>query len=223
MEPTFNAVPAYVPVPTTCKNCNLVLPSKMQHHTHMKTCKPRFPCDKCELVFEDKKEMIAPHEKTHRRFLCTKCDTSHFFSEGALEHHTKLAHEGVIACPHCQKTFAAPHIRNEHVRKFHSKEPISCACGLEFRDEAKKDAHELTCVISRPGVTAAVKRRFAELTETTDDRGAALTQAFLEVRACATQKIALKCCGAFYANAESLKRHRRKKHKNNSPDAPTED
>ena len=218
----MQTVDGWTPIPTTCKNCGITLPSKMQHHTHIKTCKPKFPCEQCELVFESKKELIA-HEKTHRRFFCTKCDTAHFFSEGALEHHTKLAHEGVIACPHCQKTFAAPHIRNEHVRKFHAKEPISCACGLEFHDEAKKDAHELTCVISRPGVTAAVKRRFAELTETTDDRGAALTQAFLEVRACATRKMALKCCGVFYANVESLKSHRRKKHKNNPPDAPTED
>ena len=173
----MQTVDGWTPIPTTCGVCGLVLPSKIQHHMHIKTCKPKFPCDKCELVFDSKKELIA-HEKTHRRFLCTKCDTAPFFSEGALEHHTKLAHEGVIACPHCPKTFTEIHNRNRHVQKFHAKEPISCACGLEFRDEAKKDAHELTCVISKPGATAAVKRRFAELTETTDDRGAALTQAF---------------------------------------------
>ena len=110
------------------------------------------------------------------------------------------------------------------MQTFRRKDAIYCACGVEFQDEAKKDAHELTCLISRPGLTHAVKRRFAELTEETDDRGAALTQAFLEVRACATKKVALKCCGVFYANAESLKRHRRKKHKNHMPpDALVED
>ena len=216
------AVDSNAPIPTTCGVCGLVLPSKMQHHTHIKTCKPKFPCEKCELIFEAKKELTA-HEKTHRRFLCTKCDTAPFFSKSALEFHTKLAHDGVITCPHCKKTFASAYTRNEHVRNLHGSETFSCACGLEFRSQAKKDAHELTCVISKPGATAAVKRRFAELSEETEDRGVALTQAFQEVRDEATEKRALLCCNVAFANAKSLKRHWRKMHRVNAPDAPTED
>ena len=90
-----------------------------------------------------------------------------------------------------------------------------------MEDQAKKDAHEQTCVISRPGVTAAVKRRAAELSETTDDRAVAVTQAFQEVSADATEKRALLCCNQ---ERESLKRGWRKKHRSDAaPDAPDED
>ena len=149
--------------------------------------------------------------------------TRRLFSARARSNFTQLAHDGVITCPHCKKTFASAYTRNEHVRNLHGSETFSCACGLEFRSQAKKDAHELTCVISKPGATAAVKRRFAELSEETEDRGVALTQAFQEVRDEATEKRALLCCNVAFANAKSLKRHWRKMHKVNAPDAPTED
>ena len=76
--PTIQFVSSYVPVPTTCKNCNLVLPSKMQHHKHMKTCKPKFPCEKCELVFKDKKELGSNFRPTHAlTYFSTQARTIH--------------------------------------------------------------------------------------------------------------------------------------------------
>ena len=134
-------------------------------------------------------------------------------STGALEDHTRIAHEGLINCPHCDKKFAAAHNRDKHVRKFHDTEVVSCACGEEFRDAAKKEEHERACVVSRPGATVAVKRRFSELCEESGDRNGAIAQALQEVRTEAQNKLCLRCCGVMYASPDSLRRHKRKKHK----------
>ena len=53
------------PVPTTCKVCGVVFPSKLKCHSHAQTCKPQFPCGQCDAVFESKK-LLAAHGKTHR-------------------------------------------------------------------------------------------------------------------------------------------------------------
>ena len=119
----------------------------------------------------------------------------------------------IIACPHCDKKIVATQHRNQHVKRFHEKTMISCACGQEFSDEAVKDEHELTCVVSRPGATVAIKRRFSKLCEQGGDRNMAIAMALREVRDEAAQKLVLRCRGVLYTSPDSLSRHKRKKHR----------
>ena len=206
------AVHSTEPVPTAWKICSESFPSKLQLRAHARTCKPPFTCRSCETVFPSAR-LMAAHEMTHRRFTCHQCDTAPFYSSGALEDLARIAHASLIPCPHCENKFGATHNRDKHVRKLHDKEVQSCACGQEFRDAAVKDEHELTCVVSRPGATIAIKRRFSELCEQDGDRNMAIATALREVRDEAAQKLVLRCCGVLYASPDSLRRHKQKKHR----------
>ena len=75
-------------------------------------------------------------------------------------------------------------------------------------DEFKE--HQEACILSQPGATNAVKRRFDEIEG--DDRAGAMIQALEEVAVAANAEMARTCfgCGASFTNVKSMGRHRRK-------------
>ena len=85
---------------------------------------------------------------------------------------------------------------------------LTCNCGAALQDMEKFREHQEGCVLSPPGATKAVKRRFEEIAE--ENRKAAALQAFNEVAQAARAKLAKTCtsCGKSYANASKLQRHR---------------
>ena len=85
-----------------------------------------------------------------------------------------------------------------------------CDCGAALQTMDKFHAHQEGCVLSRPGASRAVKRRFSEIED--EDREAAALLAVADVAAAARAKLAMTCarCGVSFNHKCSLKRHREK-------------
>ena len=69
------------------------------------------------------------------------------------------------------------------------------------------------CINTQAGAAKAVKRRFEEISaKKPDDPEGAARQALDEITAAAETRLTMKCgnCGAPFANAKSLRRHKRK-------------
>ena len=202
-------------IAATCKWCGQEFSSKTKCEKHAKTCQPCV-CEQCDEKFKSK-SALQEHMKTHRqRWQCNLCDITPFKAKAQLEEHCFKDHNISIQCPICDKTFKDPYKRDRHVRVQHSDDPkFRCQCGYKFQDAAKLSKHEEKCVLSKKGATIAIKRKFADLCAEMDDRNAACTQAFSEVRAAAAKRFACKCahCGICLASDESLKRHLRELHK----------
>ena len=223
--------------PKICDKCGESYPSLTKFNAHRATCK-KHKCTKCDLRFATGQE-LKEHAGTHRvRFHCDECETEPFQSQGALEQHKKIVHDGVIACPHCDKTFSRADHRDEHVKNKHDTEKANkCACGATYVKKWQLERHEQECVVSPIGAANAVKRKYVELVqdkmEEEDgdwvDAAALSTEAVDMVREAAQKKIrkgeesrsttdsviervCCETCGAPYGNRESLKRHMRKKH-----------
>ena len=89
-------------------------------------------------------------------------------------------HDVDITCTKCTKTFTCARSRDNHVKEFHGKSRPTCGkCGKEFRNDARKDAHEQLC-----GKRLAPDEPIAQC----------------------------PYCQKQFADAESMKRHRRKFH-----------
>ena len=202
-------------IAATCKWCGQEFSSKTKCEKHAKTCKP-FACGQCDERLKSK-TALQEHMKTHRQqFQCNLCDIDPFKTVAQLEEHCYRDHDIPIQCTACDKTFKDPYVRDRHVKVQHSDNPdFKCPCGYQFQDATKLKHHEEICVLSKKGATKAIKRKFAELCADTEDRNAACTQAFSEVRAEAKKRLECKCshCGVCFANKDSLKRHIRKTHK----------
>ncbi len=100
--------------PQLCDKCGESYPSITKFNAHRATCK-KHKCSNCDLRFTTGQE-LKEHAGTHRiRFHCDECETEPFQSQSALVQHKKIAHDGVIACPHCAKTFNWAWTRDEHV------------------------------------------------------------------------------------------------------------
>jgi hypothetical protein len=223
--------------PKICDKCGESYPSLTKFNAHRATCK-KHKCTKCDLRFATGPE-LKEHAGTHRvRFHCDECETEPFQSQGALEYHKKAAHDGVIKCPHCDKTFSRADHRDEHVKNKHDTEKANkCACGTTYVKKWQLERHEQECVVSPIGAANAVKRKYAELVSGDDEmREKSVTipatlalKVFDMVREAAQKKIrkgeesrsttdsviervCCETCGAPYGNRESLKRHMRKKH-----------
>ena len=101
--------------PTICDKCGESYPSLTKFNARRATCK-KHKCTKCDLRFATGQE-LKEHAGTHRvRFHCDECETEPFQSQGALEYHKKAAHDGVIKCAHCDKTFSRADHRDEHAK-----------------------------------------------------------------------------------------------------------
>ena len=214
--------------PKICDKCGESYPSTIKFNAHCATCK-KHKCTHpsgCALRFATGQE-LKEHVGTHRvRFQCDECETEPFSSHGQLELHKKRVHDGVIACPHCDKTFSRADNRDEHVKKKHNAETANtCACGKAFVKKVQLERHEQECVVSPIGGANAVKRKYAELVQDKMEEAGGdwvdeeeftqlSTEAVASVReeAQAQEKVKCETCGAPYGNRESLKRHMRKKH-----------
>ena len=202
-------------ITATCKWCKEESSSRTKCEKHAKTCRP-FACGQCEEKYKSK-SALQEHMKTHRQqFQCDLCDTAPFKTAGFLEEHRAHVHEIPIKCSACDKIFKEPWVRDRHYKVQHSDNiRFECPCGYKFHNSANLHSHEETCVLSKRGATKAIKRRFEELCADTEDRNAACTQAFSEVRQQAKKRLECKCemCGLCFQNRESLKTHIRKIHK----------
>ena len=202
-------------IAATCKWCGQEFSSKTKCEKHAKTCRP-FACGQCDERLKSK-TALQEHMKTHRQqFQCNLCNIDPFRAAAQLEEHRYKDHGIPIQCTVCGKTFADPYAKARHVRVQHSENSeFQCPCGLKLQDATKLQQHAEHCVLSRKGATSAIKRKFAELCADTEDRNAAYTQAFSEVRAEAKKRLECKCshCGVCFANKDSLKRHIRKTNK----------
>jgi len=203
-----SATPA--PVPTPCAVCGKTLPSKSALRVHNQTCKANFACEQCTAAFRNITS-LREHQKTHRvRFLCDQCDTEPFFSQARLDDHKRLGHGGEHRCT-CGKSYSSADHLKRHMKACTATGPsLVCDCGAALQDMKKFNEHQERCVLSRPGATAAVKRRFEEVEG--DDREAAALQALGDVAAAARAKLAMTCarCGVSFNHKCSLKRHREK-------------
>ena len=149
--------------------------------------------------------------KTHRQlFQCHLCDTAPFKTSNSLEEHRAHVHEIPVRCSACDKIFKAPWARDGHCETEHSDNfGFACPCGHKFHNTANLRSHEEACVVSKRGATKAIKRRFEELCADTDDRNAACTEAFSEVRQQAKKRLECKCetCGLCLKSCDRLKAH----------------
>ena len=149
---------------------------------------------------------------TARSFPCTTCDKT-FTSSRNLRKHQNIHSGGrPFQCKFCDKTFTTPRKRDAHVKVKHcNSSDFKCPCGYSFPDQHKLKIHQEGCVLSKKGATVAIKRKFAELCANTEDRNAACTQAFSEIRAEAQTRLECRCshCGVCFASKDSLKRHLR--------------
>ena len=217
--------------PRNCEKCGENFPSITKFNAHRSTCK-KHKCNKCELRFITVPE-LREHVATHRvLFRCDECETDPFQSQSALANHKKIAHDIVIKCPHCDKTFNRADIRDEHVKNKHNTETANkCACGTTYVKKWQLERHEQECVVSPAGAAHALKRKYAELASRVDENGVSpdpttlALKVFEMVREAAQKKIkkaeepcgpiirvCCETCGVPYGNMESLKRHIRKKH-----------
>ena len=208
-------------IAATCKWCGQEFVSKTKGEKHSKTCRP-FACGQCDERLKSK-TALQEHMKTHWS-QCNLCDRAPFRTVAQLEEHCYMDHDIPIQCTACDKTFKDPYAKERHVRVQHSdNSEFQCPCGLKLQDATKLQQHAEHCVLSKRGATSAIKRKFAELCADTssgagnemEDRNAACTQAFTEVRAEAQKRLECKCshCGVCFANKDSLKRHIRKTNK----------
>jgi len=198
----------FQPVPTTCEKCAQLFPSRLAFFAHRKTCKESFPCGQCGERLTSKAKLLE-HAKTHRvRFVCDQCDTPPFLSQGALDTHKYQEHGTEIKCA-CGRTYTrADHLKH-HMKTCTATGPsLVCDCGAALQTMDKFRAHQEGCVLSPPGASRAVKRRFSEIQD--EDRDAAALQALGDVAAAARTKLAVTCarCGSCYVNASKLRRHK---------------
>ena len=196
--------------PVTCKWCKQSIPSKTQYEAHAKTCRP-FACGQCDEKFKSQTALREHTKKTHQQLIqCPLCDIDPFKSDAQLEEHCFRDHDMPIQCKFCDKTFTTPHKRDAHMKMKHcDSSDFKCPCGYSFPDQHKLKIHQEGCVLSKKGATVAIKRKFAELCANTEDRNAACTQAFSEIRAEAQTRLECRCshCGVCFASKDSLKRH----------------
>ena len=156
------------------------------------------------------KTLLHEHAKAHRaRFLCEQCETVPFCSQGSLNDHMRMRHGAEHMCS-CGKKYS----RNDHLVRHMNActvmgPALVCDCGAALQDMQKFHDHQEGCILSRPGATTAVKRRFEEIAD--EDSEAAALQAFDEVARAARKKLATTCarCGKGYVSVSSLGRHQR--------------
>jgi len=210
--------------PKLCEKCGESYPSIMKFNAHRATCK-KHKCSNCDLRFTTGQE-LKEHAGTHRiRFHCDECETEPFQSQSALAQHKKIAHDGVIACPHCAKTFNWAHHRDEHVKNKHDTETAKkCACGATYVKKWQLERHEQECVVSPTGAANAVKRKYTELVQETAPASENPRAGIMDVAAEAVleeaqkkiksgeERVCCDTCGVPFKDRESLKRHARKKH-----------
>ena len=218
--------------PKLCEKCGESYPSITKFNAHRATCK-KHKCSNCDLRFTTGQE-LKEHAGTHRiRFHCDECETEPFQSQSALARHKKLAHDGVIACPHCAKTFNWAWTRDEHVKNKHDTETANkCACGATYVKKWQLERHEQECVVSPAGAANAVKRKYTELVQETAQASeeadalstvnpragimdvaaeAVLEEAQKKIKS-GEERVCCDTCGVPFKDRESLKRHARKKH-----------
>ena len=204
------AVPA--PIPTPCEVCGKTLPSKCAYLLHRKACKAELACGQCTERFRNKTLLLA-HQKVHRaRWVCAQCETAPFCSQGSLNDHLRLAHGAEHTCP-CGKRYSSNDHLVRHMKACTAMGPaLVCDCGVALQTMGEFHDHQEGCILSRPGATTAVKRRFSEIAASGEDSEAAALEAFDEVARAAWAKLATTCakCGGSFANAASLGRHKRK-------------
>ncbi len=201
-------------IAVTCKRCGEELASKTKHYIHLKTCLA-YKCEQCDVHGKAKKELEKHVKDTHRkRFTCDLCpkDEPPFMSENALMNHQQTQHDVAVLCNVCGESFTDAYHRDRHTREKHEEGGVEliCDCGETFNRKGNFDRHQVTCILSKQGATKAIKRRFEELCGKMDDRNAACSQAFREVREMAQKRLECVCkdCTKHFKNETSLKKHK---------------
>ena len=108
-------------------------------------------------------EAYRAHCSTCKPYACNQCDMA-FKTTGLLDEHRASKHGVPISCDVCSKVSTSVWTRDRHHRIQHTDSPqYACLCGYKFQDEKKLRSHQEDCVLSKPGATRAIKRRFEEL------------------------------------------------------------
>ena len=202
-------------IAVTCKRCGEEFASKTKQHIHSKTCLA-YKCEQCDVRYKTKTELEKHVKDTHRiRFICDICPETEppFMSENALMNHRQKKHDVAILCSLCGESFTDAYHRDRHTREKHDEQgevELICDCGETFNRKGNFDRHQDTCLLSKKGVTKAIKRLFEELSGTMDDRNTACTMAFTAVREMAQKRLECVCtgCTKHFKNDSSLKKHK---------------
>ena len=196
-----------------CDKCGEEFASKTKQYIHSKTCRPH-KCEQCDVCCKTKTELEKHVKDTHRkRFVCDLCpeDQPPFMSENALINHQQRQHDVAILCSLCGVSFTDAYHRDRHTREKHNGvAERRCDCGQAFAQKNNFDRHQYICILSKRGATKAIKRRFEQLSERMDDRNAACTQAFADIREMAQKRLECVCtgCAKHFKNEGSLKKHK---------------
>ena len=120
-----------------------------------------------------------------------------------------MASAAPIKCA-CGKAYSrADHLKRQMEKCTATGPSLVCDCGAALQTMDKFHAHQEGCVLSRPGATAAVKRRFGEIQD--EDREASALLAVADVTRMARVRLAMTCaaCGVPFTQKQTLARHKR--------------
>ena len=122
----------------------------------------------------------------------------------------RLGHGAEHMCACGKKYSSADHLARHTKACVATGPSLVCNCGAPSQSMDEFHARQEKCVLSRPGASRAVKRRFSEIAD--EDREAAALLAVAVVAAAARAKLAMTCarCGVSFNHKCSLKRHREK-------------